>query len=169
MKNFLLILISSLLFGFVESEELVFKSLNGKTTVTASDIWTAAGNMKGVEIFISRENKVSAITSTVVVSKDENLQEGMDLSSYSAGKLFLQTAVLKTTPSVIGTKSINGKYFKYYEYEYDNDDLVKMKTLVYHTLIGTTGYQMVITTENEGFEQSRPLFNQIANSLSLSN
>lgn len=169
MKNLFFILVSILFFSFTESEEVVFKSIDGKTNITAADVWTAAGNMKGVEIFISRENAVTNTTSTVVVSKDENLLEGTSLSSYSAGKLFLQTAVLNTTPSVIGTKSIGGQNFKYYEYEYDNKDLIKMKTLVYHTLVGTTGYQMVITAANEGFEQARPLYNEIANSLKLSN
>ena len=119
MKKIFYLLFSFLLFSFTESEEIIFKSLDGKTNITATDIWIAAGNMKGVEIFISKENKISNTTSTIVVSKDENLLKETDLTSYSAGKLFLQTAVLNTTPSIIGTKSIGGQNFKYYEYEYD--------------------------------------------------
>ena len=91
----------------------------------------------------------------------------MDLSTYSASKLFLQTAALKTSPSFSGSKKIQGNSFKYYEYEYDNKNLVKMKTLVYHTLIGTTGYQMVVTGPVMGFDQQKPLYNAIANSLSI--
>lgn len=169
MKKTLFILASIFLFGFVESEEVIFKSLDGKTNLTARDVWTAAGNMKGVEIFISRKNPVTNTTSTIVVSKDENLTEDTNLSTYSAGKLFMQTAVLNTTPSIIGTKTIGGINFKYYEYEYDNKDLVKMKTLIYHTIIGSTGFQMAITAAEEGFDQARPLYNQIANSLKVSN
>ncbi len=165
MKKLLALLSVLCLFSFIESEEIVFKSADSKTKITANDQWTAAGNMKGVEIYISRTNTVTGIPTTIVVSKDENLLEDMQLGTYSAGKLFLQTAVLKTTPSFSGEKVIDGKTFKYYEYEYDNKDLIKMKTLVYHTLVGRTGYQMTVTSEDEGFDLNKPLYNQIANSL----
>ena len=155
------------LFGFVDSENIVFKSNDGKTKITATDQWTAAGNMKGVEIYISRKNTKNKTLETIVVSKDENIPETMDLSTYSAGKLFLQTSVLNTSPSFSGTKTIKGNSFKYYEYEYDNKDLVKMKTLVYHTILGTTGYQMVITGPVNDFNQYKPTYNTIGNSLSI--
>ncbi|MBK21944.1 MAG: hypothetical protein CMP63_06500 [Flavobacteriales bacterium] len=155
------------LFGFKDSENVVFKSNDGKTKITATDQWTAAGNMKGVEIYISRKNTKNKTLETIVVSKDENIPETMDLSTYSAGKLFLQTSVLNTSPSFSGTKTIKGNSFKYYEYEYDNKDLVKMKTLVYHTLLGTTGYQMVITGPVNDFNQYKPMYNTIGNSLSI--
>ena len=168
MKKFIFALAIFSLFSFVEeAAEVVFKSIDGKTTITATDQWTAAGNMKGVEIYISRENKVNNVPAVVVVAKDENMSEDMDLATYSASKLFLQTAVLKTAPSLTGNKTINGTKFKYYEYEYSNKDLIKMKTLVYHALIGTNGYQMTVTTAFDGFEQNQPLYNQIANSLAL--
>tara|TARA_B100001778_G_scaffold333979_1_gene343863 strand:- start:1326 stop:1835 length:510 start_codon:yes stop_codon:yes gene_type:complete len=167
MKKFIFLATVVLLFGFADSEKVVFKSIDGKTKITASDYWTAAGNMKGVEIYISKENQKNKSSETIVVSKDENIPETMDLSTYSASKLFLQTAPLKTTPSFSGLKKIQGNSFKYYEYEYDNKHLVKMKTLVYHTLIGTTGYQMVVTGPVTGFDKQKPLYNAIANSLSI--
>ena len=165
MKKFIFFSTIFFLFGFADSEKIVFKSIDGKTKITASDYWSAAGNMKGVEIFISKENSKNKYTETIVVSKDENIPETIDLSAYSASKLFLQTAPLSTTPSFSGMKKIQGKSFKYYEYEYDNKNLVKMKTLVYHALLGTTGYQMVITAPLRGFDLQKPLYNKIANSL----
>ena len=162
MKKLVFIIISALLsFGFIETKELIFNSIDGKTKITATDQWKAAGNMKGVEIYISN------INTTLVVSKDEKVPEGTDLSTYSAGKLFLQIAVLNTSPSFSGKKTINGNSFKYYEYEYDNKNLIKMKTLVYHTIVGSTGYQMVITAPFEGFNQHKPLYNKIGNSLTI--
>ena len=97
--------------------------------------------------------------------KDINLPTGTDLSTYSEGKLFLQTSVLDSSPYFSGNKKIQGIPFMYYEYEYNNKELVKMKTLVYHTLVLSTGYQMVITAPAKGFDQHKPLFNQIGNSL----
>lgn len=163
-KNFLIISVI-FLFGFIESNITVFKSSDGKTKITATKEWTAAGNMKGVEIYISKAIKENKLHATLVVSKDINLPTGTDLSTYSAGKLFLQTSVLNSSPYFSGNKKIQGVPFMYYEYEYNNKELVKMKTLVYHTLILSTGYQMVITAPAKGFDQHKPLFNQIGNSL----
>ena len=165
MKNLIILTALVFIFGFIESENTVFKSADGKTKITARADWLAAGNMKGVEIYISHENKKTNFISTIVVSKDEGLIEGTNLNSYSASKLFIQTAVLSSTPSFSGIKNVNGKLFKYYEYEYNNKDLIKMKTLVYHALQGLTGYQMVITAHLNGFDQYKPMFNKIANSL----
>ena len=167
MKKFIFLASILFVFGFADSEKVIIKSIDGKTKITANSQWTPAGNMKGVEIYISKENTKNKVRETIVVSKDENIPETMDLSTYSASKLFLQTAALKTTPSFSGLKKIQGNSFKYYEYEYNNKHLVKMKTLVYHTLIGTTGYQMVVTGPVMGFDQQKPLYNAIANSLSI--
>ena len=112
MKKTIFILIAIFSISFVDSEEVTFKSIDGHTEITATDQWEAAGNMKGVEIYISRENKSNGIPAKVVVIKDEYLPIEIDLSAYSAGKLFLQTAVLKTSPSFIGKKVINGVHFK---------------------------------------------------------
>ena len=57
MKKFIFLATVVLLFGFADSEKVVFKSIDGKTKITASEYWTAAGNMKGVEIYISKENQ----------------------------------------------------------------------------------------------------------------
>lgn len=168
MKYFVLIIFLLPVLGFIDTDEIIFNSNDGKIKITATNQWKAAGNMKGVEIYISRENNNNT-PCTVVISKDINLLEETDLSTYSAGKLFLQTAVLKTSQPFIGEKSISGVKFKYYEYEYDNKNLIKMKTLVYHALSGTNGYQMTITSTLNGFEQKRPLYNQIANSIKLIN
>ena len=157
------------LFSFADSDKVVFKSIDGKTKITASSNWTAAGNMRGVEIYISKETPQKKLREVIVVSKDENIPKTMDLSTYSASKLFLQTAALKTSPSFSGLKKIQGKTFKYYEYEYDNKHLVKMKTLVYHTLLGNNGYQMVITAPLKGFDMQKQLYNTICNSLSITN
>ncbi len=165
MKKISSIIIVLLLFGFIESKKIVFKSIDGKTKITATKEWTAAGNMKGVEIYISKVIKENKPHATIVVSKDKNLPEGTDLPTYSAGKLFLQTSVLNSSPSFSGNKKIQRIPFIYYEYEYNNKDLVKMKTLVYHTLILSTGYQMVITAPAKGFDQHKPVFNEISNSL----
>ena len=167
MKKFIFLASILFAFGFADSEKVIFKSTNGKIKITANDQWIPAGNMKGVEIYISKENTKNKVIESIVVSKDENIPETMDLSTYSASKLFLQTAALKTSPSFSGTKKIQGNSFKYYEYEYNNKNLVKMKTLVYHTLIGTTGYQMVVSGPVMGFDQQKPLYNTIANSLSI--
>ncbi len=154
-----------LLFGFIESNKIVFKSADGKTKITATKEWKAAGNMKGVEIYISKVINENIPDATLVVSKDTNLPAGTDLSTYSAGKLFLQTSVLNSSPSFSGNKKIHGVPYIYYEYEYNSKDFVKMKTLVYHTLVLSTGYQMVITAPAKGFDQYKPLFNTIGNSL----
>ena len=167
MKKFIFLASILFVFGFADSEKVIIKSIDGNTKIPANSQWTPAGNMKGVEIYISKENTKNKVRETIVVSKDENIPETMDLSTYSASKLFLQTAALKTTPSFSGLKKIQGNSFKYYEYEYNNKHLVKMKTLVYHTLIGTTGYQMVVTGPVMGFDQQKPLYNAIANSLSI--
>ena len=108
MKKFIFLATVVLLFGFADSEKVVFKSIDGKTKITASEYWTAAGNMKGVEIYISKENQKNKSSETIVVSKDENIPETMDLSTYSASKLFLQTAPLKSTPSFSGLLYILG-------------------------------------------------------------
>tara|TARA_Y100000589_G_scaffold295817_1_gene302525 strand:- start:1646 stop:2155 length:510 start_codon:yes stop_codon:yes gene_type:complete len=154
--------------SFNKSSETVFTSLDGKIKIKATKDWNAAGNMKGVEIYISKILKENSPQASLVVSKDINLPEGTDLSTYSAGKLFLQTSVLNTSPSFTGIKKIHDNKFIYYEYEYDNKNLVKMKTLVYHTLILLTGYQMVITAPKEGFDELKPIFNKIGNSLIIS-
>jgi hypothetical protein len=167
MKNIFFLLSLTALFSFIETEEIVFTNASKKIKITAADTWKAAGNMKGVEIFISRANASSGIPSTLVVSKDEGLLEGTTLNTYSAGQIFLQTAVFKTSISITDTKTIDGKKFKYFEYEYLNDDLVKMKSMIFHTLIGTTGYQMVITSEDAGFELNRPLYNQISSTFQI--
>ena len=165
MKKFIFLASILFAFGFADSEKVIFKSIDGKTKITATDQWTAAGNMKGVEIYISKENTKNKTFATLVVSKDENIPEAMDLATYSASKLFLQTAALNTSPSFSGIKKIQGNSFKYYEYEYDNKNLVKMKTLVYHTLLGSTGYQMVITAPMNGFDKNKQLYNTIGESL----
>lgn len=167
MKLFLAILTSFTFLSFNDTNNIVFESADKKCSITAFEGWVAAGNMKGVEIFISRENDVKGVPSTAVLSKDENLLEDVTLDKYSAGKIFLQTAVLNTTPSVSETKTINNLNFKYYEYEYTNKDMVVMKSLVYHTLINNTGYQLVITSKEQGFELNRAMFNFIANSIKI--
>lgn len=165
MKKIISIITIVCFFGFIESKKIVFKSSDGKTKITATKEWRAAGNMKGVEIYISKIIKENKHQATLVVSKDANLPVGTDLSTYSAGKLFLQTSVLNSSPSFSGNKKIQGFSYIYYEYEYNDKDLVKMKTLVYHTLVLSTGYQMVITAPAKGFDQYKPLFNEIGNSL----
>tara|TARA_Y100001954_G_C15767395_1_gene582522 strand:+ start:109 stop:678 length:570 start_codon:yes stop_codon:yes gene_type:complete len=167
MKKLILFTAVLLFFGFSESEKTVFKSTDGKTKIIATNEWFAAGNMKGVEIFISKMDEQKNTLATLVVSKDENIPENVSLSTYSAGKLFLQTAVLRTTPSFSATKTIKGNPFKYYEYEYSNKDLVKMKTLVYHTLVGSNGYQMVITAPFDGFDIDKPAYMKIGDSLTI--
>ena len=93
MKKISSIITLLLLFGFIESNKIVFKSADGKTKITATKEWKAAGNMKGVEIYISKVINENIPDATLVVSKDTNLPAGTDLSTYSAGKLFLQTSV----------------------------------------------------------------------------
>lgn len=163
----LLILISSL--SFIDPKKVVFKSIDSKTKLIATDQWKNLGKQKGVEIFIIRKNNATGIPVTIIVSKDINLKEGIDLNTYSAGKIFLQAAALKTEPSVTNETSINGRRYKIFEYEYDNKDFLKMKSLVYHTLIGTTGYQLVTTTDFESFDQNKPFYLKILNSLEVSN
>jgi hypothetical protein len=104
MKKIISIISFVLLYGFVESNEIVFKSADGKTKITATKEWKAAGNMKGVEIYISKVIKENKSDANLVVSKDKNLPAGTDLSTYSAGKLFLQTSVLNSSPSFSGNK-----------------------------------------------------------------
>lgn len=162
---FLFLIVLSL--AFTADDGKIFKSADQKIMIAANNSWVAAGNMNGIEIFISRENPKSGIPAVITVSKDENLLEDTDLNKYSAGKIFLQISPLKTSPSISSSKSIDGKNFKYYEYEYNNKDLIKMKTLVFHTLIGTTGYQMTITADDASFETKRPLYNEIWSSLQI--
>lgn len=153
--------------AFTDLVEISFSSEDKKCKITAYEGWVAAGNMKGIEIFISRENDIKEVTSTVALSKDQNLLEDVTLDKYSAGKILLQTAVLKTTPSVSGEKTINNVNFKYYEYEYTNKDMITMRSMVYHALINRTGYQLVVTSKDEGFDLNRPIFNFITNSLKI--
>ena len=167
MKTIFLLFSLTVIFSFIETEEVVFTSTSKKIKITAADSWEAAGNMRGVEIFISRDNASTGIPSTLVISKDEGLLEGTTLSTYSASQIFLQIAVFKTSISITDTKTIDGKKFKYFEYEYFNDDLVKMKSMIFHTLIGTTGYQMVITSEDANFELNRALYSQISSSFQI--
>ena len=167
MKKLFSILFIVFSISFTDAEDVLFKSNDSKTKLTATDQWEAVGDMKDVEIFITRKNRSTGIPATIVVSKDEGLKDGIDLKTYSARKIFLQTAVLNTTPSVVGEKNINGRSFKFFEYEYDNKDLLKMKSLVYHTLIGTTGYQFVVTTDSESFDQNKPFYLKILNSLQV--
>lgn len=167
MKTIFFLFSLTVMFSFIETEEVVFTSASKKIKITAADSWEAAGNMRGVEIFISRDNASTGIPSTLVISKDEGLLEGTTLSTYSASQIFLQIAVFKTSISITDTKTIDGKKFKYFEYEYFNDDLVKMKSMIFHTLIGTTGYQMVITSEDANFELNRALYSQISSSFQI--
>jgi hypothetical protein len=168
MKHLLVFLFFGLL-SFTDSEKIVFKSIDSKTKITATDQWKEFGGKIGVEIFITRKNNVTGVPVTLVVSKDSGLKSGIDLNTYSAGKIFLQTAALKTEPLATSEKIVNGRKFKVIEYEYDNRDLLKMKSLIYHTLIGTTGYQLVTTTDSESFDQNKPFYLKILNSLEVSN
>lgn len=168
MKRILFLFILLGLVGFTETEKVRFESNDGKTKLTATDQWKAAGNMKGAEIFISRRNRLSGVPATISVTKDPGLLEGTDLNTYSAGKIFLQTAVLKTSPNVMGETTINGRTYLFFEYEYNNKELMKMRSLVYHTLIGTTGYQFVVTTDSKSFDQNRPFYIEILESLEIS-
>ena len=167
MKKIFFLLSLTVLFSFVETEDVVFTNSSKKIKITAADSWEAAGNMRGVEIFISRDNASKGIPSTLVISKDEGLLEGTTINTYSASQIFLQIAFFKTSISITDTKTIDGKKFKYFEYEYFNDDLVKMKSMIFHTLIGTTGYQMVITSEDTNFELNRALYSQISSSFQI--
>jgi hypothetical protein len=169
MKYMLIFSIVFSMLSFNDAEKIVFKSVDSKTKITATDQWKEFEKKKGVEIFITRTNNATGIPVTLVVSKDAGLKSGIDLNTYSARKIFLQTAALKTEPLSTSETIINGRKYKIFEYEYDNKDLLKMKSLVYHTLIGTTGYQLVTSTDSESFDQNKPFYIKILNSLEVSN
>lgn len=167
MKIFFSILSLFFLFSFVDVEEIIFSSNNKKVSITADNTWKPKANMKGVELFISKKNKTNNSISTIVVSKDEGLLPLTSLEKYSASKIFLQTAVLKTTPQSAITKTINGIKMKVYEYDYSDSELNAKHSIVYHAIIGNSGYQLVVTANAESFELSRTMFNQIVSSLSI--
>ena len=66
MKKLILFAAVLLFFGFSESEKTVFKSTDGKTKIIATKEWFAAGNMKGVEIFISKMDEQKNTLATLV-------------------------------------------------------------------------------------------------------
>lgn len=167
MKTWLFTLSVLCLFSFtIEENEKTFHSNNNKISITCNDTWTAAANMKGVEIFIQKSFKDNSKVS-IVISKDEGLLPLTSLEKYSAGKLFLQTTVLKTSPLVAKTKTINGLKMKVYEYDYSDKELTQKHSIILHCVIGSTGYQIALTSSQINFEFSRPLYNQIISSISI--
>lgn len=167
MKPLIYLFSLALFFSFVETESVIFSSNNKKISITADNSWHEKANMKGVEIYIIRNNSLDNSTVSIVVSKDEGLLENTSLEKYSAGKIFLQTTVLQTSPQLTINKMVNDMNATMYEYEYTDKEMNSKKSVVYHTVVGRTGYQFVITGQHSDFENFRPYFNQIINSIKI--
>lgn len=156
-----------LLFSFKPSDPKTFQSNNKRITIIADDTWDAKANMKGVEVFISKKNTSDNSDISVVISKDEGLLPETGLEQYSASKIFLQTNVLGTAPTLTVLKNINGLSMKMYEYDYSDRQLIQKHSIVYHTVIGNDGYQIVFTSSPDVFALNGPAFNQIINSIKI--
>lgn len=167
MKNWLLALTTILLLSFTfEETKKTFQSNNKKVSITSNETWKAKANMKGVEVYIQKKFPDNTEVS-IVISKDEGLLTPTSLEKYSAGKIFLQTTVLKTAPQIAKTKTINNLKMKVYEYEYSDKELIQKHSIIYHCVIGTTGYQIALTSSQDNFELSRPMYNEIINTISI--
>lgn len=167
MKTAFFTLSLCLLFSFKPSDPKTFESSNKKIIITADDTWNVKANMKGVEVFISKVNSLDNSKITIVVSKDEGLLPLTSLEKYSASKIFLQTSVLRTSPSITQLKQVNGINMKMYEYDYADDQLIQKHAIVYHAVIGNNGYQIVITGSPEIIKMNRPAYNEIINTIKI--
>ncbi len=156
-----------LVFSFKPINPKTFQSNNKRVTIIADDSWDAKANMKGVEVFIYKLNTSDNSNSTIVISKDKGLLSETSLEKYSASMIFLQTNVLATTPTLAVLKKINGLDMKMYEYNYSNKELLDQQAIVYHTVIGNTGYQIVITASPKVLSLNRPAFDKIINSIKI--
>jgi hypothetical protein len=156
-----------LIFGFKPSDPKIFNSSNNRITLTADDTWSEKANMKGVEVFIFKKNITDNSIVSVVVSKDEGLLPLTTLEKYSASKIFLQTTVLRTSPNLAIVKEVSGIKMKMYEYDYTNKELLMKHSIVYHAVIGADGYQITVTGHPSIFQNNRPAYNEIVNSIKI--
>ncbi len=167
MKMLFSVSLLCIIFGFKPNDPKNFHSNNNRITLEADDTWSEKANMQGVEVFIFKKNFKDNSLISIVISKDEGLLPLTSLEKYSASKIFLQTSVLGTTSNSVVLKDVNGVKMKMYEYDYSDKELLQKHSIVYHAIVGSNGYQIVVTGHPNIFQLNRPAFNQIVNSIKI--
>lgn len=156
------------IFAFTQKIETnVFKSPKNTLSIELAGNWTAAANMKGIDILLESETVEGSIKSVLTVSSVEGLKEETDINKFSGRKITLQTSVLDAKIESTGQMTILEQPAKYFEYSYKNDNLNTLKTKVVFVVINQIGYQLSFTTLKEEFDTSVPLFNQAVQNFKL--
>jgi hypothetical protein len=167
-KYFFLITGLFLFYSFIqEIETTVFENPKKTLSIELAGNWTAAANMKGIDILIDAPSTVEDAPNKIAISSVDGLKEETTLEVFSGRKISLQTTVLNAKIEETGELTLAGNPAKYFVYSYKNDELVTLKTKVVFAVINKIGYQLTYTASTKDYAHNLPLFNQAVNSFKL--
>lgn len=170
MKN-----LSLFLFNFI----LIFCSLaqNGSTTYTNPtktiqfDLiskWEAAGNMKGIELFLTKIENESSPT-ILTCSKEKNIESKYSLDTYFASKINLQFSVLNGEPIASIDMKIGELDAKSIEYSYLNTELEDITTKVVILFYQGDAYQLTASCLSKNYNDNIVIFNHFFDNIKFLN
>lgn len=157
--------ISVIIFSFV----LIFNTLAQDATTTfynpsksiSFDViskWEAAGNMKGIELFLTKIENASSPT-VLTCSKEKNVESKYNLDTYYASKINLQLSVLKGEPIASNDLKVGDYDAKSIEYSYLNTELEDITTKIVIIFYKGDAYQFTASCLSKNYTDNFVIFN----------
>lgn len=130
--------------------------------------WEAAGNMKGIELFLTKIENVSSPT-ILTCSKENGIESKYTLDTYFASKVNLQLSVLKGEAISSNDLKIGNIDAKSLEYSYVNSDLDDITTKIVILFYKGDAYQLTASCLSKNYTDNFVIFNHFFDNIKFIN
>lgn len=160
MKKISLILFSILLVfnSLAQNESSTFYNPSKSMSFDVISKWEAAGNMKGIELFLTKIENTNTPT-ILTCSVEKNVESKYSLDTYFANKINLQLSVLKGEAIASNDLKIGNYDAKSIEYTYLNSDLHDITTKVVILFHKGNAYQFTASCLSKNYTENFVIFN----------
>jgi hypothetical protein len=160
MKKISLILFSIILVfnSLAQNEFSTFYNPSKSMSFEVISNWEAAGNMKGIELFLTKIEKTTTPT-ILTCTVEKNIESKYSLDTYFASKINLQLSVLKGETIASNDLKIGNYDAKSIEYTYLNTELEEITTKVVILFYKGNSYQFTASCLSKNYTDNFVIFN----------
>jgi uncharacterized protein YihD (DUF1040 family) len=160
MKNIIVIIFSFVLIfnSLAQDAATTFYNPSKNMSFDILSKWEAAGNMKGIELFLTKIENTSS-PSILTCSKEKNVESKYTLDTYFASKINLQLSVLKGETITSNDLKIGDFDAKSIEYSYLNNELEDITSKIVILFYRGDAYQFTASCLSKNYNDNFVIFN----------